>query len=168
MIGWMRSGATIMLLPDLPVGGLRALKEIGTTAGEASEALARAGAAERMTGNATRDLRNVTNPSRHPAEVARQMDRVRKFTAEAAGQSRLVDAANAKIRLLFARDVALFPGATTGGAALMVAAPPDVVLSPAQKQRDEALLKTFLPEKGMPKDVRMDIRVIGYSRQAKS
>ena len=74
MIGWMRSGATIMLLPDLRVGGLRALKEIGTTAGEASEALARAKTAERMTGNATRDLRRVTNPTRHPAEVARQME----------------------------------------------------------------------------------------------
>ena len=167
-IGWVRIGATIMLLPDLPVGGLRALKEIGTTAGEASEALAKTSNAERLTGNATRDLKNVTNPSRHPAEVARQMDRVRKYQAEAAAQSKLVDAANAKIRLLFARDVALFPGATAGGAALMSASPPGVALSQAQKQRDEDLLKSIAPEKGFPKDARMDIRIIGYSDQGKA
>ncbi|MGI4800842.1 MAG: hypothetical protein ACRYG8_43835, partial [Janthinobacterium lividum] len=125
-IGWIRIGATIMLLPDLPVGGIRALKEIGQTASEASEALTKTAEAQRLTSNAGRDFRNVTNPSRHPAEVARQLDRVRKYQAEAMAQSRLVDAANARIRLLFTRDVALFPGATAGGAALMAAAPPDL------------------------------------------
>ncbi len=63
-------------------------------------------------------------------------------------QSRLVDAANGKIRLLFARDVALFPGATAGGAALLAAAPPDVALSPAQKRRDEEFLEVDLPGEG--------------------
>lgn len=167
-IGWVRIGATLMLLPDLPVGGLRALKEIGQTASEASEALAKTAEAQRLTGNAGRDLRNVTNPARHPAEVARQLDRVRKYQAEAAAQSRLVDVANAKIRLLFARDVALFPGATAGGAALLAAAPPDLALSQTQKRRDEELLKSISPEKGMPKDVRLDIRVIGYSSQGQA
>ena len=165
-IGWVRIGATIMLLPDLPVGGVRALEEIGTTAGKVSKALGREAQAESMTGKATRDLRNVTNPAKHPAEVARQMDRVRKYQAEAAAQAKLVDAANAKIRLIFMRDVALFPGATAGGAAMMAANPPGVVLSEAQKKRDEDLLKTITPAGGMPKDTRLDIRVIGYSRQA--
>ena len=164
-IGWIRIGATLMLLPDLPVGGLRALKEIGQTAGEASEAVARTAEAQRLTGNANRDLRNVTNPSRHPVEVARQMDRVRKYQSEAAAQAKLVDAANAKIRLLFVRDVALFPGGTTGGAALMAAAPPGVALSESRRQRDEELLKAIAPEKGFPKNARLDIRVIGYSSQ---
>ena len=76
-VGWLRIGATLMLLPDLPVGGIRALKEIGTTVGEASEALAKTTEADAMTARASRDLRNVTNPARHPAEVAGQMDRVR-------------------------------------------------------------------------------------------
>ena len=162
-IGWLRIGATIMLLPDLPVGGLRALKEIGQTAGEASEAMAKTADAQGMTGKATRDLRNVTNPGRHPAEVARQIDRVRKYQAEAAAQSKLVDAANTKIRMLFVRDIALFPGGTLGSAALMVGAPPDVVLSEAQRRRDEELLKAITPEKGLLKESRLDIRVIGYS-----
>ena len=96
------------------------------------------------------------------------MGRVRNYQAEAAAQSKLVDAANAKIRLLFARDVALFPGATASGAALMSASPPGVALSQAQKQRDEDLLKSIAPEKGFPKDARMDIRIIGYSDQGKA
>ena len=33
-IGWICIGATIMLLPDLPIGGMRALKEIGQTSVE--------------------------------------------------------------------------------------------------------------------------------------
>ncbi len=164
-IGWVRIGATLMLLPDLPVGGLRALEEIGQTAGEASEALARTADAQGLAGKATRDLRNVTNPHRHPTEVARQLARVGKYQAEVAAQSRLVEAANAKIRLLFMRDVALFPGATAGSAALMAGAPPGVALSETQKERDEELLRAITPEKGFPKDIRMDIRVIGYSSQ---
>ena len=166
-VGWLRIGATIMLLPDLPVGGVRALKEIGMTAGEASAAMARMGEADVQTGKAARDLRNVTNPSRHPTEVARQMDRVRKYQAEAEVQSKLVEQANGKIRRLFARDVLLFPSATAGGAALMTAAPPGVVLSPAQKAQDEDFIKSISPAEGM-KDARLDIRVMGYSDQGKS
>jgi hypothetical protein len=167
-IGWIRIGATIMLLPDLPVGGIRALKEIGQTAGEASDALAGSAKAQRLMGNASRDLKNVTNPARHPAEVARQMNRVRQYQAEAAAQTKLVEAANAKIKLLFARDVALFPSATAGGVALMAAAPPDVALSRDQRSRDEEFLHSIMPQGGVPKDVRMDIRFMGYSSPAKS
>lgn len=161
-IGWIRIGATIMLLPDLPVGGLRALKEVGQTAGDASEAMARSAQAERMTGNATRDLKNVTNPSRHPAEVARQMDRVRKYQAEAAAQTKLVDAANSKIRLLYARDLGLFPAGTVGGAALMAGAPPGVALSAAQKKADEEFLRSIAPSKGS-NEVKLGMRVVAYS-----
>ena len=113
--------------------------------------------AQRMTSNAQRDLRNVTHPNRHPIEVARQTGRVQKFTSEAAAQVKKVDAANAKIRVLFARDVTIFPGATVGGAALMAASPPN------GKEREGGGLSAFAPAKGWPKDVRMDLRVIGYS-----
>ena len=162
-IGWVRIGATIMLLPDLPVGGMRALKEIGTTASEASEAMARGARADVMTGKATRDLGNVTNPSRHPAEVARQMARVRGYQAEAAAQMRLVEAANTRIRLVMARDVALFPGATAGGAALLAAAPPGVALSAAQRRRDEEHHSSIAPARGWARDVKLEMRVAGYS-----
>jgi hypothetical protein len=48
----------------------------------------------------------------------------------------------------------------------MAAAPPDVALSKAQTLRDEELLQSIMPEAGMPSDVRIDIRVIGYSSPA--
>ena len=166
-IGWVRIGATLMLLPDLPVGGVRALREVGQAAGEASETLARSAEAEKMTAKATRDLKNVTNPSRHPAEVARQMDRVRNYQAEAAAQLKLTEAANAKIRLLYARDLALFPAGTAGSVAQMAADPPKVALNARQKEQDENLLNSIAPAKGMPKDIKMEIRVMGFSNQAK-
>ena len=81
-------------------------------------------------------------------------------------QSKLVEQANGKIRLLFARDVLLFPSATAGGVAMMAAAPPGVALTPAQKSQDEDFLKSIAPAGGMPKDTRLDIRVIGYSDQS--
>ncbi len=167
-VGWMRIGATIMLLPDLPVSGMRALTEIGTKGAEASEAIAKGAQADAMTGNATRDLKNVTNPSRHPAEVARQTARVRQYQAEAAAQAKLVEAANARIKLVFARDVAILPGGTVAGAGLIAAAPPGVALSADQKKKDEAYLRSIAPAKGWPKDIKMEIRVIGYSKSGKS
>lgn len=166
-IGWVRIGATIMLLPDLPVGGMRALEEIGATASKGGEAAAKGARAQTMTGKATRDLGNVTNPSRHPAEVARQMARVRGYQTEAAAQMKLVDAANARIRLVFARDVALFPGATAGGGALIAAAPPGVALSAVQKKSDEEYLRSIAPAHGWPKDVKLEMRVVGYSNQGR-
>ncbi len=167
-VGWVRVGATIMLLPDLPVGGVRALKEIGQTAAEASEALAKSAQADSLTAKASRDLKNVTNPNRHPAEMTRQLDRVRRYQAEATAQTKLVNEANAKIRMVFARDIALFPTATAAGAGLMASAPPDILLTPAQKEQDEALTKSITPAKGWPKDVKVEIRVIGYSNQKKN
>lgn len=167
-IGWIRIGATVMLLPDLPVGGIRALKQIGQTTAEAGDALGRTAKAQRLMGNAQRDVRNVTNPSRHPAEVARQLGRVDMYASEAAAQMKKVDAANAKIRILFARDVALFPGATAGGAALLTANPPGVVLNEAQKRSDSRISVAIAPAKGWPKDVRMDVRVMGYSSSARA
>lgn len=87
---------------------------------------------------------------------------------QAAAQMKKVDAANAKIRMLFARDVALFPGATAGGAALLMANPPGVVLNEAQKRSESRISVAIAPAKGWPKDVRMDIRVMGYSGSARA
>ncbi len=164
-VGWVRIGATIMLLPDLPVSGMRALTEIGTKGAEASEAIAKGTQAETMTGKAGRDLKNVTNPGRHPAEVARQTARVRQYQAEALAQSKLVEAANARIKLVFARDLAIFPGATGAGVGLVAAAPPGVALSAEQKKKDEEYMRSIAPAKGWPKDIKVEIRVIGYSNQ---
>ena len=161
-IGWIRVGATVMLLPDLPVGGVRALKEIGATTAEAGEALGKTVKAQRSISNAQRDLRNVTNPSRHPAEVARQLARVDTYASEATVQMKKVEAANARVRILLARDMALFPGATVGGAALMAANPPDVGLNRTPQTNSQ-----IMPAKGWPKDVRMDMRIMGYSSAAR-
>ena len=114
-------GATIMLLPDLPVGGLRALKAcIGHNrypARPPSARLPKRLMRKRLTGNARQQtlfkISDVTQ-ARHPAEVARQnADRVRKYQVGKAVSAIQVWShcrGTPKSGCMFARDVALFPG----------------------------------------------------------
>lgn len=45
----------------------------------------------------------------------------------------------------------------------MTAAPPGLAMSATQNRRDEDDKASLIPRGGMPKDVRLEMRVIGYS-----
>ncbi len=165
-VQWTRIGATVMLLPDVAVGGLRSLTEIGQFGNEAREAASASAEASRAASEARARVAKIRNPSSHPDPVARRMHKVRVLEREAQFQAHKVEEANSSIRTAAVRDVGVFQGATLAGTGLLAAAPPGVVLSDRQKRRDEDYQKSLIPEGGMPKDVRLEMRVIGYSRPA--
>jgi hypothetical protein len=165
-IQWMRIGATIMLLPDIAVGGVRALKEIGALGSEAREAEeASKLASARSAAERTRASR-IHNPERHSSPVQRHLHRARTLAREA--QEHLEDAqkAQARIHILALRDLnASFVG-TPGGTALLAAAPPGIVLNKDQVERDEKYMQMLTPEGGMPNDTRLEIRIMGFSKKS--
>lgn len=162
-VQWVRIGATVMLLPDVAVGGLRSLQEIGKLAGEAREASAASAEAVQSTAEARARLARISNSDRHPGPVSRRLRKVRTFEREAQIQAQAVEAANSRIRGVAVRDIGVFQGATLAGTALMTAAPPGLAMSAAQNRRDEDYKASLIPRGGMPKDVRLEMRVIGYS-----
>ena len=160
-VQWTRIGATVMILPDLAVGGVRALGELsklGTEAREATEASAAAS-------NAARAARiradRIPNPARHPKLVTRRVQKVNAFERAAAAQARAAQAAHNRIAMIAAKDLGVVPGATLAGTGLLVGAPPDILLTPEQRERDEKLLKLLEPAGGLPQDVKLEMRVMG-------
>ena len=84
------------------------------------------------------------------------------FEQRTQAQLRAADAATGRIRVVASRDVGLFQGATVAGTGLLTAAPPGVVLTSAQKKRDENYERSLAPKDGMPRDVRLEIRVTSF------
>jgi hypothetical protein len=108
----------------------------------------------------------IHNPGRHPGPLQRHLHRARTLAREA--QEHLEDAqrAQARIKILAVRDVnASFVG-TPGGTALLAAAPPGVLLSKQQVERDEKYMQMLAPEGGMPKDTTLEIRIMGFSKRS--
>ncbi len=161
---WMRIGATLMLLPDIAVGGMRGLREIGKLGREAAEAREAAAAADRAAAEARARVARIHHPDRHPGPVMRRIHKVRAFQRAAETQARAVDVASHRLRIIGGRDLALFQGATLAGTGLLSAAPPGVALSPQQNRRDEDYLKSLTPRGGMPNDVRLEMRVFGVEK----
>ncbi len=162
-VQWVRIGATLMLLPDLAVGSLRSLTEVGKLGNEAREASAGSAEAMRSAATARARVAKIRHPERHLGPVSRRMRKVRVFEREAKAQSQAVSDANSRIRTIKIRDLYLFQGTTLAGSALMTAAPPAAAESIEQRQLDEEYEKTLIPKGGMPNDVRIEMRVVGVS-----
>ncbi len=160
-VQWMRIGATIMLLPDVGVGGMRALREIGQLGNEAREASASASEAARNAAAARDRVARIAHPTRHPDPVSRRLRKVRAFERAAEAQAKAAQAAHDRIRTTMLRDLGVVPGSTLGSTGLVAGAPPDMALPTEQRERDERLRKALAPAGGMPKDVKMEMRVIG-------
>lgn len=88
---------------------------------------------------------------------------MRAFKHEATAQAQAATVANTRIPGVAMRDIGVFHGAASGGKALMTAAPPGLAMSAEQNRRDEDYKKSLIPHGGMPKDIRLEMRVIGYS-----
>ena len=161
---WARIAGTVMTLPDMAVGGVQALRDVGKLPTEIHEAttLSRAAsdAAEAQRARAAK----IANPAKHPGPVQKHLHRARRLTTEAQAQAKL--AHKHTVELGVARlGMAAAYAATPAGAALMVGLPPDQVLTEAQRRRDKQNAASHLaPEGGMPRDTRLDMRVTSVSR----
>lgn len=167
-IQWIRIGATLMLLPDFIVGGFRTLLEIGKLSGEAEEAVATSARISRATEEARARVAKIRNPAHHPGPVNRRLRKVKVLEQETRAQLQRADAMTSRMRLLAGRDLGLFQGATLAGTGLMTAAPPGVVLSPGQNRRDEEYKNSLIPKGGLPRDVRLNVRITSSSTLGKS
>ena len=165
-VQWMRIVATVLLLPDVAVGGTRALREIGQLGNEAREAATASSEAARSASAASDRVARIANPIRHPGPVNRRMRKVNVFERAAAAQAKAAQAAQARIRMTMLRDLAVVPGSSLGSTGLLMGVPPDVALSPDQRERDEQIRKTLAPATGMPKDVKLEMRVSGQQTAA--
>ena len=162
MIQWARIAATVMLLPDLLVGGTRALMEIGKLANEAQEARLAAVEADGAAVEARARAAKIRNPWRHPAPLNRRLHKAKLLEQRTQALLHAADAATGRIGVVATRDIGLFQGATVAGTGLLTAAPPGVVLSPVQKKRDEDYERSLAPKGGLPRDVRLELRVMSF------
>lgn len=163
---WIRIGATIMLLPDVLVGEMRSMVEIGKLGQEADEASVLAASSRDGADAARARAAKIHHPERHPRPLSRRLHRAHTLAAAAAAQSQAAEEAAARLRMVAGRDIAVFQGGTLAGTALLTAAPPGIVLSDEQKRRDEQYEKSLAPKGGMPKDVRLEMRVTSHTRNA--
>ncbi len=91
---WMRIGATLMLLPDIGVGGMRALQEIGKLGREVNEGREAVVASSRSVAEARARVARIRHPERHPGPVMRRIHKVRTFQRAAEAQARATDVAS--------------------------------------------------------------------------
>lgn len=108
-------------------------------------------------GGATR-ARPRSHPAKHVHKVQQHLHRANRLAKEAA--------VHTKLAATRARQLAAAKGGVVGsyvatptGAALFAGLPPEIMLTEAQKKRDERTLRSITPEGGMPRDTRLDMRV---------
>lgn len=162
---WARIVATIMTVPDMAYGGVRALKEVGALAAEAREATTASRASTAISDAERARAARVRNPAKHPAAVQKHLHKARRFAAAANQQLKEAHKAARHAATIATRDVTAAYAATPTGVALLGLNPPGVLLTEAQKKRDEQLLQRIAPEHGMPRDVRLDMRVSVLGRR---
>lgn len=161
---WFRVVATMMLLPDLPVGGVRALTELGKASREAAGARGAGRAFEARVVAQRERAGIIRHPERHPGPVQRHAARANRAARAAAEQHRDVTRAVVKMTRLTVRDINANFVATPGSAATLAGLPPSILESHSDLERDKRLLEALVPEHGMPRDVRFEMRMTGISR----
>jgi hypothetical protein len=163
-VQWSRIGATVMILPDIAVGGVRALGEIGKLGNEAREATTASAEAARNAEAARARLGKIANPAKHPGPVNRRMHKVAAFQRAVEAQAKAAEDAHNRIRLTALKDLGVVPGSTLGSAGLLAGVPPSMMISSEQRERDEQYRRMLAPTGGMPKDVKMEMRVSGHEK----
>lgn len=161
---WMRVVGTVMTLPDVAVGGVHTLQEIGVLSKEAHEAEALTKTLTTKSEAQRLRIQKIHNPKRHPQPVQYHANRARKLAKMAAQHIEEARRAHARIWLLTLRDANASFVATPVGTGLFAALPPSMVLSPEQRERDENRMALLAPKGGMPKDIRLEMRVSSITR----
>ncbi|QYE33959.1 hypothetical protein KZX46_14150 [Polymorphobacter sp. PAMC 29334] len=157
-VQWFRIIGTGLTLFDIPVGGARALVEVGKLSREAREALIGAESSDKLTALARERVEGIHNPTKHPGPVNRRMHKVRVLARQAEAHRQAALNLTHRMRVVAARDVTASFVATPVGTGLLVGSPPAMVLSERQRTADENYLKLLEPEHGMPKDVKFEMR----------
>ena len=157
-VQWSRIVGTALTLIDLPVGGVRALADVGKLGQEAREAVAGARETDSLAEAARARVAKIHNPDRHPGPVNRRMRRVKALARQADEQRQEAERLARHRNWVRGRDVTASFVAAPAGAAAMVAAPPSMLETKPQQQSDEDYLKQLSPKGGMPKDVKLEVR----------
>ncbi len=167
LVQWARIIGTGMTLIDIPVGGARALIEVGRLSREAREALVGAESTDKLVALARQRVESIHNPTKHPGPVNHRMHKVRVLARQADAQRQEAQNLTHRMRVVAARDVTASFIATPVGTALIVGSPPGNFLNDRQKQADEEYLKLLEPERGMPPDVKLEMRASAVGKAAR-
>ena len=167
VVQWSRIVGTVMTLIDIPVGGVRALIEVGRLGGEARAALAGARETDGLAEAARARLAKIHHPERHPGPVSRRLRRVKTLTRQADAQRLDAEQLARKRNWVRGRDVTATFAATPAGTAAIIASPPKIALTPAQQKSDADYLKLLEPEHGMPKDTKLELRTSAVGKVSK-
>lgn len=166
-VQWARIVGTAMTLIDLPVGGVRALAEVGKLGREAHAALTEARSSDGLAALARERAAQIHHPAKHPGPVNRRLHRAKVLARQAEAQRQTAHELTNKMRVVAARDVTASFVATPVGTALIVGSPPAIILSERQAKADENYLKSLEPEKGMPHDVKLEVRASAVGKAAR-
>lgn len=156
---WTRIIATGMTLVDLPVGGSRAVVSVGKIGREIEEGTAAMSRTKAAVAAAKARVAKIRNPVKHPGPVARRMRQAKRLAVQLEQQHRTAGKLSRELVRTKYFDVPAALGATPAGAALISAAPPALALSKEQRRRDDDYMKTLEPKGGMPRDVKLEMRV---------
>ena len=107
----------------------------------------------------------IRNPGKHPHPVQKHLAKARRFAQTANQSLETAHRATRRAANIASRDVTAAYAATPTGAGLLSFNPPGVLLGERQKKRDEGLLQGIAPDRGMPRDVRLDMRVSVLGRR---
>ena len=164
---WVRIAGTVMTLVDIPVGGIRSLAEVKGLKVESAEALNQARESDEAAALARERVEKIRNPSKHPGPVARRSRKVKQLAQQAETHRQEAEALSRKMHLKAGRDSFAAFGASPAGAALITGAPPAMALSQAQKATDDRYTRSLEPAGGLPKDIRLEVRVSGVQKVSK-
>ena len=94
---WARIVGTVMTLPDLAVGGVKALREVGALAAEGREAAAASRAATDLAEAQRARAAKISHPSKHPHAVQKHLHKARRFAREAVAHTEAAAEATRKL-----------------------------------------------------------------------
>lgn len=158
----IRIAATLALLPDLPVGGTRALAEFRALGAEAREGSAVATKLDEAAEAQRARTAKIRNPGKHPGPVQRHLHRAKVLAGEAQEKRLEVIQLQGKMSALRHFELGAVPAGSAVSQVELAGAPPSMLMNKEDIEADETMLeKLVAPEHGMPKDVQFEVIMSG-------
>ena len=123
-VEWSRVGATVLLLPDLAYGGIRALREVRALPAEIREQQALATESVEKAAQQRERTSIIRNPEKHPGPVQRHLARANRLERAAAAAQTRAAKAQRHLEFVIMRDL---PASWIGAPAatgLLIGSPP--------------------------------------------
>jgi hypothetical protein len=154
----IRIAATLFLLPDLPVGGMRALAEFRALGNEAREGAALAGRLEEGAEAERARAASVSHPRKHLHSVQRYRHKANVLARQAEEERLEVAQIQRKMSALLHFELGAVPAGTAASEALLGLSPPSMLMNKEDLEADEKIVsRQAMPEGGIPKGVRLEI-----------